>query len=109
MAITRLRFYFSHLVLTHTDGRTYTEPSSHHLVNADPEATATLTVALPNAPAGQRRSLTFRVGVDSAANVGLLAMLWFGRPSHQALLHHGTSPVVATLISELKLTASHQQ
>ncbi len=43
-------------------------------------------------------------------NVGLLTMLWFGWPSHQALLHQGASPVVATLVSELKLTASqHQQ
>ncbi|MBU6123353.1 hypothetical protein [Hymenobacter siberiensis] len=56
------------------------------------------------------RILSLLVLVMGLLNVGLLTMLWFGWPSHQALLHQGASPVVATLVSELKLTASqHQQ
>ena len=69
LAITRLRFYLSAIRLVYADGRTYAEPASYHLIDADPEARATLTIELPGAPAGALRSLAFSVGVDSAANV----------------------------------------
>lgn len=69
LAITRLRFYLSAIRLEYTDGRTYIEPASYHLIDADPEALATLNIVLPAAPAGALRSLTFSIGVDSVANV----------------------------------------
>ncbi|WP_201986913.1 MbnP family protein [Hymenobacter rubidus] len=69
VAISKLRFYLTAISLTYADGRKYAEPASYHLIDADPEATATLQVRLPGAPAGRLRSLTFSIGVDSAANV----------------------------------------
>ena len=105
LAITRLRFYLSHIVLTYTDGRCYTEPASYHLVDADPEAAASLNVVLPNAPAGSLRSLTFSVGVDSAANVaGALGgdldpgrgMYWAWHSGYVHAKLEGHAPALAT-------------
>lgn len=41
-------------------------------------------------------------------NVGLLALLWLGRPGHQAALHPAPSPVAADLVRELHLTPTQQ-
>ena len=69
VTITRLRFYLSAIELDYADGRTYAEPASYHLIDADPDAAASLRVLLPEAPTGELRRLRFSVGVDSAANV----------------------------------------
>ena len=41
-------------------------------------------------------------------NVGLLALLWLGRPGHRAALRPAPSPVAAHLTSELHLTPAQQ-
>ncbi|MFC6226011.1 MbnP family protein [Hymenobacter artigasi] len=105
LTITRLRFYLSDIQLTYTDGRTYNEPASYHLIDADPEATATLRVALPSAPAGALRSFRFSVGVDSAANVaGALGgdldpgrgMYWAWHSGYVNAKIEGHAPTLAT-------------
>ncbi|MBO2009059.1 MbnP family protein [Hymenobacter negativus] len=105
LAISRLRFYLTTVVLRYADGRTYAEPASHHLIDTDPEAMASLTVALPGAPAGKLRYLTFSVGVDSAANVaGALGgdldpargMYWAWHSGYVNAKLEGSAPQLAT-------------
>ena len=67
VTITTCRFYVSGLRLTYADGSTYAEPHSYHLIDAEDDATQTLS--LPAAPAKALKTLSFCVGVDSAANV----------------------------------------
>lgn len=67
VTITTCRFYLSALRLTYTDGSTYAEPASYHLIDA--EDSTTFTLIIEKAPAKPLKRLTFCVGVDSAANV----------------------------------------
>jgi len=67
VSVTTCRFYLSDLQLTYTDGSTYTEPRSYHLVDAGQEASQ--LIQLPDAPRKALRRLRFSLGVDSTANV----------------------------------------
>ena len=66
VTIITCRFYLSGLRLTYADGSTYTEPNSYHLIDA--EDSTTFTLLLAQAPTKRVKTLTFCVGVDSAAN-----------------------------------------
>lgn len=67
VTIATCRFYISALRLTYTDGSTYQEPRSYHLIDA--EADSTFGINLPQAPVKPLKTLTFSIGVDSLANV----------------------------------------
>jgi hypothetical protein len=67
VTIDRFRFYISAIQLFYSDGRTYTESNSYHLVDA--EDNESLSFALKNTPVGQINAITFNIGVDSAASV----------------------------------------
>ncbi|SHI32850.1 hypothetical protein SAMN02745146_0547 [Hymenobacter daecheongensis DSM 21074] len=67
VSLSTCRFYLSALRLTFTDGSSYAEPASYHLIDA--ADTATFSLTLPQAPGKAIKMLTFSVGVDSAANV----------------------------------------
>ncbi|MBO2009499.1 hypothetical protein J4E00_10590 [Siccationidurans soli] len=66
VTIATFRFYLSALRLTYTDGSTYTEPNSFHLIDAEIDASQAFT--LSTAPTKPLRSISFCVGVDSLTN-----------------------------------------
>ncbi|MFC6225904.1 periplasmic heavy metal sensor [Hymenobacter artigasi] len=55
------------------------------------------------------RILSLLVLVMGLLNVGLLALLWYGRPDHQAARGQATGPVAAGLVRELQLSPQQQQ
>lgn len=57
----------------------------------------------------QTRILSLLVLVLSLLNVGLLAMLWLGRPTQPPPRHPNAGPVVAYVVRELGLTPTQQQ
>ncbi len=97
--ITTFRQYISNIKFTKTDGSTYAVPESYYLVDAAVPASQGL--ALKDIPAGDYKSLTFTVGVDSARNVsgvqtGALdpnnAMFWTWNSGYIYTKLEGTSP-----------------
>ncbi|MGZ3863382.1 MAG: MbnP family protein [Bacteroidia bacterium] len=67
VAIERFRFYISGVQLAYTNGQLYSEKNSYHLVDAEDIESMRFTLA--DAPCGQVSSMTFNIGVDSAASV----------------------------------------
>ncbi len=67
ITFTQLRYYFTNVKLQKTDGSWWTQPESYHL--ADASSTSGSTLKLDNVPAGEYKSITFTIGVDSARNV----------------------------------------
>ena len=57
----------------------------------------------------QTRILSLLVLAMSLLNVGLLALLWQGRPDHRAGPPPGANPVAAGLVRELRLTPRQQE
>ncbi len=97
--ISTLRFYFTDLRLTYTDGTTYAAPAGYQLVDA--EDSASWVLPLPAAPRGAVVALGFTVGVDSATNAaGVLGgaldpihgMYWAWQSGYINAKLEGTTP-----------------
>jgi hypothetical protein len=65
--VSKFSYYISNIVVTKTDGSTFSEPESYHLVSHSSPATSLITI--PNVPVGSYKSIAFTIGVDSARNV----------------------------------------
>lgn len=65
--VTKLNYYISNIILTKTDGSTFTETESYHLVkHSDP---TTYWINVKNVPFASYKSVKFTIGVDSLRNV----------------------------------------
>jgi hypothetical protein len=65
--VSKFNYYISNIVVTKTDGSTFSEPESYHLVIHSSPSTSLITI--PNVPVGSYKSIVFTIGVDSARNV----------------------------------------
>ncbi|MCE3260544.1 MAG: hypothetical protein K0S12_2185 [Bacteroidetes bacterium] len=64
--VTKFNYYISNIVFTKTDNTIYSEPGSYHLIKHSSSTTTLLTIG--NIPKGTYKSVSFMLGVDSAAN-----------------------------------------
>lgn len=65
--VSAFNYYISNIVFLKSDGSTYTEPESYHLIMANRDSTHQFTMI--NVPPGEYTSVKFLIGVDSARNV----------------------------------------
>ena len=65
--VSAYRYYISNIILNRTNGQSYAEPNSYHLL--DQEDLASRKIRLENVPGGEYSSVTFTIGVDSTKNV----------------------------------------
>lgn len=65
--LSKFNYYITNIVVTKTDGSTFSEPESYHLVMHSSPSTSLITI--PNVPVGSYKSIAFTIGVDSARNV----------------------------------------
>jgi hypothetical protein len=64
--VTRFAYYVSNVVFVKSDGSSFAEPESYHLLDHSGSAVKGFTVA--NVPIGDYTSLSFMIGVDSLRN-----------------------------------------
>lgn len=97
--VTKFNYYISNIKLNNTDGGTYAESESYHLL--EHETPASLNFSLAKVPAGTYKSITFTIGVDSLRNVsgaqtGALdpakGMFWSWSSGYIMLKLEGSSP-----------------
>ena len=62
--ISKAKYIVSNIVLTKTDGSTYTVPKSQSYFIIDESTAASTLLTLPNIPAGNYTKVTFGIGVD---------------------------------------------
>ncbi len=99
VTFTKLNYYISNIQLSKTDGTTWSEPESYHLVKlSDPISTL---ITINDVPKGQYNGMTFMIGVDSTRNVsgaqtGALdpanEMFWSWNNGYIFVKSEGTSP-----------------
>ena len=98
--VSKFNYFISNIVLTAADNSTYSEPASYHLIKHN-NAGNFITIA--NVPPVSYKSISFMLGVDSAANVsgaqgGDLAqsksgdMYWGWSSGYIAFKLEGSSP-----------------
>lgn len=97
--ISLYKYYISNIKLTTDNGTVFAEPNSYHLVNEDLAASKTFSIS--NLPAGNYKSVTFIIGVDSTANSSgaqtgdldpLNGMFWDWNTGYIMAKLEGTSP-----------------
>lgn len=97
--VTKFNYYISNIKLNNTDGSSYAETESYHLL--EQETPASLNFSVAKVPAGTYKSITFTIGVDSLRNVsgaqtGALdpakGMFWSWSSGYIMLKMEGTSP-----------------
>ncbi len=64
--VTKAKYIISNVVLTKEDGSTYVVPKSESYFIVDELTPASLTVAIPNVPAGNYTKVKYGIGVDQA-------------------------------------------
>ena len=69
LSFSLFQYYISNIVLTKTDGTKYTVPQKESYFLIKHDGTANPEVKLTNIPSGDYSSVSFLVGVDSAANL----------------------------------------
>jgi hypothetical protein len=67
LTVKSLKYIISNIVLTKSDGTTWAEPASYHLVEVT-DSIANDEFELKNVSGGNYTKITFMLGVDSAAN-----------------------------------------
>lgn len=65
--VTKLNYYITNIKVVKADNSVYSEPNSYHLVEHSNPSSA--RIVLSNVPFGAYKSISFRLGVDSALNV----------------------------------------
>lgn len=97
--VKTFKYYISNVVLTTTDGSTYAEPESYHLVDESDASSKMFNIT--DVPAGDYKSVTFMIGVDSARNVSgaqtgaldpIHGMFWSWNNGYIMAKFEGTSP-----------------
>ncbi|KAA9339118.1 hypothetical protein F0P96_00345 [Hymenobacter busanensis] len=100
--VSKFNYFISNVKLTKSNGTTWAEPESYHLVKQAEENTHSFT--LKDVPTGDYTQLTFTIGVDSTRNVsgaqtGALAqnndMYWSWSSGYIFLKMEGSSPQAA--------------
>lgn len=66
LQIDKAKYIVSNIVLTKTDGSTYTVPKTESYFIVDEATAASTVISLPNIPAGDYASISFGIGVDQA-------------------------------------------
>jgi hypothetical protein len=98
ITFTRLRYYITNIRLHKTDGTTWTEEESYHIVDA---SAARAHINLSDLPGGEYNGMTFLIGVDSLRNTsgaqtGALDpaenMFWSWNSGYIFVKAEGTSP-----------------
>lgn len=64
---TTLKYFVSNVVLTKSDGSTWTQPESYYLIDNSDAASTLISIA--DVPAGDYTGISFMLGVDSTRNV----------------------------------------
>jgi hypothetical protein len=97
--ISKFNYYISNIKLNNTDGSSFSEVESYHLVEQN--IPSSLNFSLAKVPAGTYKSITFTIGVDSLRNVsgaqtGALdpakGMFWSWSTGYIMVKLEGTSP-----------------
>lgn len=65
--VSLFNYYISNIVLTTSDGKTYAEPESYHLIKH--EDAGSMKFMINNVPPGEYTQVSFMIGVDSTRNV----------------------------------------
>lgn len=65
--VSAFNYYISNVVFSKSDGSTFVEPESYHLIMANRDSTHEFTMI--NVPPGEYTSVKFLIGVDSARNI----------------------------------------
>lgn len=108
--VTKFNYYISNIRLNNTDGGSYAESESYHLL--EHSTPASLNFSLSKVPAGTYKSITFTIGVDSLRNVsgaqtGALdpakGMFWSWSSGYIMLKMEGTSPQSTSASNELRI------
>lgn len=108
--VTKFNYYISNIKLNNTDGSSFSETESYHLLEHN--TPASLSFSLAKVPAGTYKSITFTIGVDSLRNVsgaqtGALdpakGMFWSWSSGYIMLKMEGTSPQSAAASNELRI------
>lgn len=108
--VSKFNYYISNIKLNNTNGSSYSEVESYHLLQQ--ETPATLNFSLSAVPAGTYKSITFTIGVDSLHNVsgaqsGALdpanGMFWSWSSGYIMLKMEGTSPQSTAASNELRI------
>lgn len=108
--VTKFNYYISNIKLNNTDGSSYSETESYHLL--EQETPASLSFSLAKVPAGTYKSITLTIGVDSLRNVsgtqtGALdpakGMFWSWSSGYIMLKMEGTSPQSTAASNELRI------
>ncbi len=101
ITFTTLRYYISNIRLHKTDGSTWTEEESYHIVDASARHAH---INLTDLPAGEYNGVTFLIGVDSLRNVsgaqtGALdpaeSMFWSWNSGYIFVKAEGSSPAAS--------------
>ena len=101
--VSKFKYYVSNIVLKKSDGSTYVQKESYHLI--DSKNGNTYTLKLDSVPVGTYSSIDFILGVDSARNTSgaqvgaldpALGMFWSWNQGYIFLMMEGTSPSSTT-------------
>jgi hypothetical protein len=99
LRFSAVNYYISNVKLTKTDGSTWSEPSSYHLVQLSSPVSALISIS--NVPAGNYSGYSFTIGVDSLRNVSgaqsgaldiINGMFWDWNSGYKFIVIEGTSP-----------------
>lgn len=108
--VTKFNYYISNIKLNNTDGSSFAETESYHLLEHNKPAS--LNFSLAKVPTGTYKSITFTIGVDSLHNVsgakaGALSpdygMFWSWSTGYIMLKMEGTSPQSPAASNELRI------
>ena len=69
LSFTKLRYYISNIQLHHTNGTTWSETESYHLVDMTETPGLESEVTINDVPTGEYVAISYLIGVDSLRNV----------------------------------------
>lgn len=97
--VSKFTYFISNVELTKDDNTVFKEAKSYHLINHSTSGNKTFTIT--GIPAGNYKSISYIIGVDSARNVSgvqegdlrpSLGMFWDWNTGYIMLKFEGTSP-----------------
>jgi hypothetical protein len=105
--VDKAKYIISNIVLTKTDGSTYTVPKSESYFIIDEATAASTVVTLPNIPAGDYAAISFGIGVDQAQwELGVTGQGNFWAKAQQAGMEWGWTAGYRFLVLEGIFTSS---
>ena len=97
--VSKFKYYISNIVLKKSDGSTYAQKESYHLI--DNKKGNKYTITLDSVPLGTYNGIDFLLGVDSARNTSgsqtgaldpAMGMFWSWNQGYIFLMMEGNSP-----------------